>query len=258
MREFARFTDEQGIATFDILPLDSQQETSFWVRFAGFVPQERVAMLPGTSAVEVTAALVRMVSVTGRVMGRDRGPAAGATVMAAGDGYQFGYFRDATRTQRDGTFQLEVGPDQYYSFVAQHGRTASAATNFVVRKGRPVAGVELTLVPATRLHGSVTVGGTAQPLSGSMLRLCQRPAQDFEAQDDVELPNPHESVDYVQPIVERFTRTDESGHFEFYVGPGRYYLVGPASTPIPRITVSDEESLEVNLVARSEDDIDKK
>jgi len=251
LAEFARTTDERGIAVFDVLPADNGATIPLLIRSAHHVVHRIYAIDPHAAADEVVAELVRKVRVSGRVFAADGSPTAGASVLAAGDGYHYGYFRTAAKTGDDGKFELEVSPDEYYSLVAERDDAVSQVLNIVVRKGEPTTGLELSLARGTRLHGQVTLAPDNVPVANFELKLRQRPAVEYrELGAEQQLPNPSESRDYIQPLLERATRTDEAGRFEFVVGPGSYYLVGPFSAAVPRFTITDEPEYEVNLVAR--------
>jgi hypothetical protein len=255
LEEFSRTADEHGIARFDVLPVDNEATIPLLIRSPHHVAHRIHTVPPGAEDAEILAELVRKVSVSGRVVAADGTPAAGATVVAAGDGYHYGYFRTAANTVADGTFELEVSPEEYYSLVAHRGEDVSRVTNLVVRKGHPIGGLEIALRQGTRLFGQVTVAPDMRPVADYELKLRQRPMEEYaELAAGERLPNPGESRDYIQPVIERTTRTDAAGRFEFVVGPGSYYLVGPFSAPVPRFTITDEESREVDLIARDREE----
>lgn len=250
LEEFQTRTNAEGLATIRSIPKDNSARVTIWAHEEGYFAPERWMFDPAAPAAEIIARLVPLVPVTGRVTYPDGRPAAGIDVLAAGEGYTFDDFRAVARTQDDGTFELKVAPDQYYLFVAGNDEWAASERTGIVYPDKPIHGVEFQLQPASRIHGRVTIGPEHKPLPKQHLVLYQRPTENYyELPEKDQLPNPKDSRKAVSPILGRTTYTDEQGRFEFLVGPGNYYIIGPDGSKPPKFVITDQQSLEVNLHA---------
>ncbi len=69
----------------------------------------------------------------------------------------------------------------------------------------------------------------------------------YDLPEDERLPNPKNSHIYISPQIVKTATTDSLGHFEFFVIPGPYYLIGPRNMEPTTIEVFDQKELEVNL-----------
>jgi hypothetical protein len=223
--ELRRETDARGVAEFEV-PTNNTTKVTFWARLDGYFAPERCVWDPASAATEARTVLVPQVRVTGRVQDEQGRPAGGATVRVGGSGHQFDSFREQVETGPDGTFELDVDPDMFYVFAAGRAQTASAAERRVIRAGDKLDPVELKLAPATRLFGQVTAGDDEAPAGGAYVTLS---LQDIEAYQNLppgqQLPQPATgSLAAISPQVAWNTQVADDGAFEFWVGPGLYYI----------------------------------
>src|SRR5205814_857551 len=68
-----------------------------------------------------------------------------------------------------------------------------------------------------------------------------------ELPEGVRLPNPKNDRKAVSPVLTRGTKTDEQGGFEFWAGPGKYYVIGPDAVKPPEFALGDQAEYEVDL-----------
>lgn len=249
LEEFNAATDDQGVATFELIPADNSRGVTFWVDAEGF-SRKRVEFDPSKDANELVARLLPLVSVSGEVKHADGRPASGISVSVSGAGYSMDHFRESVASDAEGRFSLQVDPDQYYQFSAGNREWASAAVNRIVLADRPVDDLEIQLGPAKRVFGRVTIGTDKQPAVGVYTQLYQQPAVDYyELPEAEQLPNPSDSNQAILPRTVWGGPTDPEGRFEYFVGPGKYYLKGPSGIEAVKFELTDEASYEVNLHA---------
>lgn len=249
LEEFNAESDDQGVATFDLIPADNSRGVTFWVDAAGF-RRQRVEFDPSKDANEIVAQLLPLVSVSGVVKHADGSPAEGIPVSVGGAGYTMDRFREAVTSDAEGRFSLQVDPDQYYQFTANNREWASRPVNRVVLANRPVEGIQITVEPAKRVFGRVTIGASKQPAVGVYTQLYQQPDVDYyDLPESERLPNPTDSNLAIQPRTAWGGPTDQDGRFEYFVGPGKYYLMGPNGVKPVEFELVDQASYEVNLYA---------
>jgi hypothetical protein len=121
-------------------------------------------------------------------------------------------------------------------------------TGFAVWPGEPIDGLDFELRAATRVFGQVTLGEARQPVADLDIQMYQY-GKDGNNLEGVELPNPENSNEWVQPIIVRTTKTDEQGQYEFLVGPGNYDIRGPRQNEVKKFEITDQEELEHNFHA---------
>ena len=246
-----KHTNESGVVKYDNLPVENEHKLTIWVKKEGYIAKERTKFDPRSSDNEVTATLLSLVPVTGRVVFSDGSPAAGVEVRASGDGYSMDRYRETTVTSDDGTFRFNVNPNHYCLFVAGNDQWASPKETRVVLLDKPVEGIELKLQRATRVFGRVTAGKDNEPINGEYVQFYQRDSVDgrpyLDLPEEEQLPNPTGSHNAIDPMIVKGTRTDEDGRFEFHAGPGHFYLIGPRDADRPKFVINDEEELEFNL-----------
>ncbi|MEX2093662.1 MAG: carboxypeptidase regulatory-like domain-containing protein [Pirellulales bacterium] len=253
LEAFSAKTDNSGVATFDVIPVDNERGVTFWVHVPGYADQ-RLEYKPIDEDVELVARLVPLVSVSGLVTFADGRPAASIGVQLSGAGYSMDRGRESTTTDAEGKFTVDVVADQYYQIAAGDREWASPPVNRLVLQGKPVTGVELILEPAKRVHGRVTIGADHKPVPGSYVQLYQKNAVDYyDLPESERLPNPTDSNLAIQPLIAWGGPTDDAGQFEFFVGPGKYYMFGPNGVDPPKFEISDQPSIEVNLHAERPD-----
>jgi protocatechuate 3,4-dioxygenase beta subunit len=219
-------TDERGQATFEI-PSNNTKTITFWTTLDGYCVPERCVWDPASKSAEAKVTLVRMTRVSGRVVDESGKPAGGATVRVAGAGRQFDDFDEDVQTRADGTFELDVDPDMFYLFVATGERTASPPVTRMIRKGAAIEPIELTLAAATRVFGRLTAGDAKSPAAEAYLSISLQDSESYYAlPDDQKFPGPRVGVKAIIPSVSWSARSGGDGSFEFFVGPGTYYLRG--------------------------------
>jgi len=254
--ELFQTTDDDGSTTFHFVPQDNTRRIVFWAHVDGYYAPERTMFDPVAPEAVLVSKQFPLVLVSGRVVFEDGRPAADIEVQVAGAGYSMDHFRGSTKTDAAGRFKLKVHPDQYYQSAAGNRLWASPPVNKIVYQGQPVEGTELTLQPATRVFGRVTIGPEESPLPDTNVALYQRNAVSYyDLPEAARLPNPTESSLAIQPLMGWSTTTDEFGNYEFFVGPGKYYLIGPRNVDSPNFDIAGEVSREVNLHAEHPDEV---
>lgn len=214
-------TDERGIATFDWLPTEVDQGVPFQVYPGAYSCPESPVYRPDTGPLELGARLLRGTPIRGVVRQPDGRPAAGILLRAEGRGATNHYCRMHTRTAQDGSYSLEVYPEQSYIIaVLDDRRAARSLTGVVVREGQPREGLDLTLGEGTLLHGRATKEPEGTPAAGETITLVQR----GEALPKEFISNRGEGETESLPS---WATTDAEGRYRLRVGPGRYELLGP-------------------------------
>ncbi len=241
-------TDDKGVAAYDSIPTEHERRLNIWLHKAGFVARERILFDPKSSEDELVATLLPLVSVRGRVVLPDGSPAAGITIRACGRGHEIDGFRGTTTTGEDGTFQIDVNPDEYCLFAAGNEKWASPVVARIVRLGQSVDAVELKLQRATRVFGRMTAGESTEPVADAYVQLYSKAGNEYyKLPEDQRLPNPKDSRTAILPRIVLGGKTDASGRFEFFTGPGDYYLIGQDVPDAPKFKIVGEKEVEVNL-----------
>jgi hypothetical protein len=250
LADFVRTTDDNGVAVFDFIPADNERQINFWVRIDGYCSPDRHLFDPKSSNSEVVAKLFPLVPIGGRVTFADGRPAPDIEVFAVGDGYSFDDFRTTVRTDSDGKFEFQGNPDQYYQFVAGNKEWASPGVNRIIRQGEPVDDIVLVLQPTTRVYGQITMGTNNSPMAKQYVSMYQKEAKSYyDLPESERLPNPKDSHSAVSTRVVRSGQSDDEGRFEFFVGPGQYYVISANNIKPPEFEITDQKSYEVNLHA---------
>lgn len=227
-----------GIAVFDWVPAELEGGVMFGA--AGgeeFHTAASAGFQPGTEG-DVTMRLVRRVPIAGRVTHADGRPAAGVTVRAEGRGLTDRDDRGDARTAADGTYRILVAPEAAYVVAVLEEQAVSDHRVVIVRKGKPAAGVNLSLLEAATVRGRVTVGKDRKPAEGvSMsLRLQGGPfpneLQDLATDNQVR-----------QLWLHRSAATDSEGRYEFKVAPGDYLLFAPDHETNRQFYVGDRQEV---------------
>lgn len=250
---WSQTTNEQGLATFESIPVEHERNLTIWVRKDGLVAQDRTMVDPRSPEAEVTATLLPLQLVKGSVALPDGKPAAGIHVHVAGDGYGTDGFSGGVVTQADGTFEIKVDPDKYYVFAAADSQWASPLVARIVRLGSPVDEVELKAVPATRVFGKVNAGNDETPAVDRYVQLYLKESEDegyYDLPEDQKLPNPKDSRVAIYPLIVQNVKTDEEGRFEFFAGPGDHYVISSDVAERPEFSVKGQKEIEVNLKAK--------
>lgn len=234
MRDAFRKTDASGFVTLDWLP--ARHEGKFSITSLGssshYAPEHAAWVDADRPVDEVTLSFYPLEVLSGRVVTGDGRPAAGATVQAQGQGSGSNAFRGEVRTEADGRFRFLAYSEQAYILTATRGDLAAPyRADVVVRAGKPVEGVELSLGPGTRLKGRVTVGAAHKPLGktgvAAMIDRGGIPAELKREGDRF----------YHAVSMTMWTLTDAEGRYEFLLGPGEYRVQGPARVEPVKLSI---------------------
>jgi hypothetical protein len=230
-------TDANGVATFDWLPADLRGGPNFDPASTTYDLPDPPALDLNQPDVELTARVLRRMRVSGRVTRPDGSPAPGIRVEAhffGGIRIQGGSVR--TWTAADGTYAMDVPPDQTYMIgVIDDEWAAPSLGDIVAREGVPRAGLDLSLVRGSVIHGRVMAGPGSKPVLGRPVGLREdRPA----------LP-PGAPPRRLTSAFLRIADTDEDGRYAFRVAPGVYrlYVPGPPDNRAEAVelTVADRD-----------------
>ncbi|HVU86098.1 MAG TPA: thioredoxin family protein [Pirellulales bacterium] len=249
--EFRAMTDSQGVATLSILPADNKGKVVVWVRRDGYVAADRTVWDPQSGEDSLTATLQPLVRVSGSVKLPDGRPAANIEVLIAGAGYQTDSFHGSARTDADGRFTLMVNPDQYYKLVPVSRDWTAPPQRFVLRSTAR-DGVDFTLQTTTRIYGRVTIGDENSPAANTYVQLYYGYTKDSDEYHNKlpaaeKLPNPKDDHKAIIPMLVHSGKTGDDGRFEFFAGPGSYYMMGPPNSERPTFEITTEREFEINL-----------
>jgi beta-lactamase regulating signal transducer with metallopeptidase domain len=246
--EFSVLANGDGQSVFHTIPADNTSPITFWACSEDYFAPERAMYDPKTEEAETNITLLPLVTARGHVVFADGAPAVGATVSVAGAGYAFDGFQGKTRAGADGSFEIQVNPDQFYLFAASLDRQVSRAQTRVVRLGQPVEGIRLILQAGARVHGRVTAETERRPLAGQYLILHLQPDREHDQlpRGD-QLPNPRDDRKLVRPRIVQTVYSSAEGTFEFFAGPGKYDIMGPRGADVPKFEIVDDTDVELNL-----------
>ncbi len=246
LNDFKFETNSDGRCTFEV-PVDMDRATTVWAYLDGYAAPERANFDPKSIDSTVRAVLEKQVKLSGQVELPPGVYRSEIRVTVVGDGHGMDGFRTTpVDVNDDGGFELLVNRNMYYQLVAGDGhRWASTAANSVVLD-QDVGGMELKLVPATRVFGKLAVEGTGAPVPNQNLQLYQRTAGNYyDLPEEERIPNPSDSKFAVSPIVGQSQQTMADGKFEFFVGPGSYYMHGPQTAEMPEFDITSESEKEL-------------
>jgi len=218
--DFAK-TDEAGIAEFPWIPDQLERRVSFQINH----PEYHCPQPPyfESASSDMTARVLRVATVRGKVTLADGSPAAGVHLQGEGRGNTSEYFRDHTMTREDGSYEFKIYPDQSTIIaVTDTYYAAKSQKDILLKEGQSRDNVDFVVNDGTLIRGKITVGKDRLPAVGEHARLIQSFA----------------GTDLVQ-----FNLTDSKGFYKFRVGPGTYELLLPHQddeAPI-QLTVKDEE-----------------
>ncbi len=234
---FVETTDASGIATFDWLP-PNQQFLAFFPRTKGYA-RRRIMVEPEQTGI-VTAHLVRTETLKGRVTLPDGSPASDIEVTAFGTGQGFDSGHGRVRTAADGSYAMDLPPNEAYAvFVDDKEWAARSRLDVVIRPGKPVDGIDFKLAKGTVIRGQVTVGPAKLPLANQYIRL---------GEDGGEPPKDVRHAEFRRNVQRSVsTKTDAQGVYRLRVGPGLYTLYGPPKTEPETIAVTDQAEFVANF-----------
>jgi beta-lactamase regulating signal transducer with metallopeptidase domain len=210
-------TDREGVATFDWLPKSEVGAFRFRIATGGNYSIQSLPDYQRGGPAELTAHLVRDTRLSGTVRFPDGRPAGGVLILAANGIRPGAWIRLAARTLADGSYVLDA-PSEWCYIVAVVDETwaAPSLSNVIVREGRELRGLDLTLTKGTFLHGQVTKPSDHWPVAGAVVYLCEVGAP---------LPKELRGSHFRTAQLHRRSIADASGRYHFRVGPGRYTLL---------------------------------
>ena len=231
--ELLRTTGEDG-AVFDWLPERFVDSIPMIIRSNEFYVADHWTYLrEETPTAELSISVLPLERLSGRVTHADGRPAAGVKVHAEGTGAgRQGFFGNA-ETDADGRYLFEKVYCDQSVIVTIAGKEWAAPyrSGIIVRKGKPVEGVDFVLCPSTRLHGRVTVAKDDLPAEKetvfAIINLGEIPAELRKKGDRT-----YRSLRATWHAV-----TDKDGQFELYLGPGTYQVSGPVQSEFVKITI---------------------
>jgi RNA polymerase sigma factor (sigma-70 family) len=209
----AATTDDKGVAVFDWLP--KERPVRFELRRGEFWSADYdIAEYRLNGPTELSARVLRNTRLSGVVRLPDGRPAPRILMQArglGGDGVRY------VRTSDDGTYALDVPPNQVYVVgVLDDTWAAPSRSGIVVRENAPQGGLDFALGKGTVVHGRVTGKSTHKPSAGVGVELTEKTG-----------PPPTE---FRRPLREggfsRYKKTDADGQYSFRVPPGQYELRG--------------------------------
>jgi RNA polymerase sigma factor (sigma-70 family) len=236
-------SDEQGVATFDWFPSDVEAGASFVLATASYFLPKWPILEAGKMDAELTARVFRFTPISGKVTRPDGSPAAGILVAAEGVGDAYPAGSSRARSAADGSFKMELPPNQSYTvYVNDDEWAAKSRTGVVIREGQPHPDVSIRLQPGALIHGRVTAGPEAQPAPGVTVMLYEQ----GPAVPERTLVNQPSSL---HDGAMRVADTDSDGRYAFRVGPGDYQLTRPrqagddGETPSEQLKVRDGQEI---------------
>jgi BlaR1 peptidase M56 len=235
---FARSrTDATGVATFDWIPERPVESVPFLIGLGGYSCPKSPTYRPDGDATMLEGRLLRNTRIKGIVRQVDGRPAEGVLIRAEGHGETNHYCRMHTKTRADGSYFLDVHPKQSYMIAVLDERLAARSLKgVVVREGKPLEGLDLTVSAGTLIHGRVTKSGTGEPVIGETINLSEQGRKLPPA--FVDPPGGDETESLPQ-----WAYTDESGKYQVRVGPGDFSISTDAGHESATITVTTEEEI---------------
>ena len=228
-------TDENGFAAFDWIPTDLNRPTSVLPISRQYHCPRPAKLGLSTDSSELTAQVLRNTRISGKVLYPDDRPAPGIQIQAEGRGNTVRYGRGYTWTRPDGTYALDVRPDQFYIVaVIDKDWTAPNHIGVFVRENRPRKGLDFDLIKGTLIKGRVTFQADGSPAADKTVTL------HYQGKD---LPEGFHPLGLRVEGLVRWARTDQHGHYVFRVPAGQYQLSGPSHKDRHELTVSDENQI---------------
>jgi beta-lactamase regulating signal transducer with metallopeptidase domain len=235
--EFARSrTDATGVAAFDWLPAKLGMGVPFLIKAGRYsCPNSPVYRLDG-NATMLEARLLRNTTIKGVVRQVDGRPAGGLLIRAEGRGATSHYCRMHTKTRDDGSYSLDVYPEQSYMIaVLDEKLAARSLSGVIVHEGKPLEGLDLTVSAGTLIHGRVLNSGTGEPVKGEFINLSEH-GQELPPAVRPRIGEGTESLP-------QWAYTDESGRYQVRVGPGVYSIATAAGDESAALTVVAETDI---------------
>ena len=209
------------MAKLDWIPKDGERNVTFLVRHPKYHCPIRPKCIPGSAEDKTLVTnVLALATVSGRVTFADGRPASGIRIQGEGRGASNQYFRGHTSTQEDGTYSLDIYPDQSTILAVTDDQFgAESITSIRLTEGKKRNGQDFVLGGGTVIHGIATVGNEARPTAGQNATLIQK-------------------ADGSSLV--RWSTTDRDGRYHFIVGPGVYELTLPNAEETLTVTVDNQ------------------
>ena len=249
MKYVSSRTGADGLAVFEWLPTD--MEGGVTIRYDGTEYYLSGQAYQGTILPyqTLTAKLLPMTPIGGKVTLPDGKPAAGVLLQAEGSGDSGSYCRGVARTKADGSYSMLVYPNHTYIIaVTDESWAAPSNTGVFVGEDAPREHLDFRLAKGTVIHGRVTVGPDDKPAAKQSVTLIE------QWSDGVVAPNQGKTVELV-----RWAETGADGRYEFRVGPGLYRINAGTQLDREGLIVKEEETITKDFhLDRPDDDLDAK
>ncbi len=210
-------TGADGVARFDWIPRRVDEPILFVCNSFEFHDAGLLMTYPGESDAALSTRLQRMTPLEGKI--RDSNGSGVGGVLVVANGMARGNLgRGLTRTRKDGSFKMEVPPNQVYTIVCLDSRGAAAPlTGVVVREGAPQTGLEMHMNMGALVHGKVTQKSDQRPAARQQVWI-ELPAEEIPEEFRLE---PQATRRHPVQIS---TVTDDHGIYSFRLTSGEYRL----------------------------------
>ncbi len=92
------------------------------------------------------------------------------------------------------------------------------------------------------------MGSSNKPVSDQYISLYQQEAVSYyELAESEKFPASKGNNKAISTRIVKWTTSDKDGQFEFFTGPGKYYLIGPSNIEPPKFQLAGQKTFELNL-----------
>lgn len=217
-------TDHDGRVDFKWLPKNLKRSVPFPMHHPKYHSSGHLYFSPEQAEhTQLTGMFAKVGTIRGRVLAADGSPMAGIRIQGEGHGATNNYFRGHTSTRADGSYQLDVYPNQSIIVaVTDENFAAPSVLNIELREGEVKEGIDFRLNQGTLLTGTITMGPEKLHMRKATATLLQKGEG--------------------QAVLVRWSQTDEQGRYRFRVGPGNYDL-GLGETKRIALTIENEPEM---------------
>ncbi|HZU39075.1 MAG TPA: hypothetical protein VFA18_24330 [Gemmataceae bacterium] len=234
---FALRSNREGMACCEWMPSRLQGCVTFLCNNADYSLPEPPYFDPAQRVSRLTARLLRNGVVEGAVRLPDGKPAPGILVQAEGRGKTYRYCRRFARSGADGTYAMQLSPEQSYIVAVLDDRWAAPShVGLEIREGMRRTGVNFNLNRGTLIEGTFTVGRDDKPARRQAITLIQ--------EDE---PQAGGGASRQLGLV-RWATTDQDGRYKIRVGKGTYKISG-LETGAVSLQVGEQARMERNFHA---------
>ncbi|MGB7343740.1 MAG: hypothetical protein WBD20_05985 [Pirellulaceae bacterium] len=215
---------ENGSCQFDWIPSDLEKGVTFLGYSQQYFTPGNPRYDPGNPGnTDLTMDMLQTCKVTGKVTYPDGTPAVGVRLQGEGRGDTNHYFRGHTSTKDDGTYELNIYPDQDTMIsVVEDDVSAASVNDILLAEGKDRKGVNFELTTGTLITGIISSGKDKKPVEGQTATLIQ--LGDNRAK------------------LVRWSTTNIDGRYRFRAGPGVFTLTLAGGKSM-NVTVEDESEL---------------